>query len=253
MELSISVCQKEDCSIVITDNTDFYPNRDGFIPQSGVSANLSYKLSDVYLHTYLVYNKVSGSEVVDTDIKLIDTTVVTTYSQMVPPITFRNYRDGYYTVYYLAIPNQTISQTSGRYTDSTLTLYYSDGENIYLNGTTLALNPLQVLSNLWKTNIISIDNKSFSICRINKCYLDYIYSLSFDSKGRIKCFACDSKDLAEYKKKLLSDAIFVIRSLIDQCLYMEAQNIVEEIMQCNGLCSHFSDFVNPSACCGGTI
>lgn len=269
MSLKISLKQTKDCGIVIYDE-----NSSKWEPEDLTSSGTNYKLSEVYLHAYLVYNPTSGSEIGNSFIREIDVRDDIPYEEMVPCFKLSMPYDGYYTVYYLNIPKlELFDGNFERYGGFEFDgIYASDGVDIYKNesndpmvyGNWVKIDPLLAIAqniNAY-TNIEYCSQELFSTCKLNKCYLKYIYNTSFDKFGKVLCHTCTKEDNLNNIKRLVGDALFVIEGLLEDCLYMEAQYIIEQIMACNGLCPDLIPHINSCGrtysaaktmkpCCGG--
>lgn len=125
--------------------------------------------------------------------------------------------------------------------------YYKDGEFYkQLSGVSTKLTDEQ-LSELLE-NAISGQNPEtynyyaevvdfFSLCYLKKCYIYWCQQI-FNNKGFNRCFSSNVDTQTLYKKNLIHSALSVIQYMIKCEQYFEAQNLIERLSGCNGLCKN---------------
>jgi len=145
--------------------------------------------------------------------------------------------DGMYTYQKLILP------TYGHEGDSDC--YYDDGK-FYLNGEEVTFD------DIWKVksenmNVFWFDDVFFSIYNLVKCFviteknrLDNI----FNNSCRITC--TDNPDAAN--ADFLASAIFVLRYMIKNNNYVSAQELLNRLQVCNGLCKNVRKSLKTCGC-----
>lgn len=133
-------------------------------------------------------------------------------------VIFSNNPDGYYTVCKLTIPLEG-------------TYYYKDGK--YYHGEEEIT--LQELINLnQEVSGIQIEYfYYFMLCKLKKCFINICQEL-FKQQNSICTKPTDS--FLSYKKDLLWAAINTLEYLIEMDRAEEAQILLKELTECNGLC-----------------
>lgn len=123
--------------------------------------------------------------------------------------------------------------------------YYDDGK-IYLNGEVVEFEEI------WKdksenVNVFWFDDVFFSIYNLVKCFIiterNRLNSI-FDNGCRIQCTNNPYAANADF----LASAIFVLRYLIKQNRYVEAQELLNRLHTCGGLCKDVKRHLKQCGC-----
>ena len=85
----------------------------------------------------------------------------------------------------------------------------------------------------------------FNINYLNSCYMSYLYSLGFFDCPN----PCKGDSGLKDNKNLVSDALTVIGYYLEVCDTISAQQLVENIMGCNNLCTYPTIDIGGSSCC----
>lgn len=75
----------------------------------------------------------------------------------------------------------------------------------------------------------------FNLCNLKKCYFDFCQEF-LDKYGYEHCSNINRNDLQ--KRDLIQIGINTIEYLVDQERYTEAQDVLDRIQGCNGLCNN---------------
>ena len=137
-------------------------------------------------------------------------------------IVFSTQGDGFYTITRITVPK-----------DESALWYYKDGK-IY-HGLREEFTIPQFIEINLKTTDLDIDYiHYFSVCNLKKCFIAICQQI-FETNSSI-CKKADIDSTIIYKRDLLWSALNVIKYLVDMDQYEEAQRILDEITECNGLC-----------------
>lgn len=133
--------------------------------------------------------------------------------------------DGYLEFCHIVLPLEEYKGNS---------IYYSDGQYVYKNGT--RLTDLQEIVEVNSNEFVRHIHNFFSVFHLRKCYISLCQKI-FNDRGFDRCFngKVDSKLLL--KRDLVWAALNVIQYMIDFNQLAEAQRLLERINGCNGLCS----------------
>lgn len=136
--------------------------------------------------------------------------------------TFQTSFDGFYTLILIKVSKSTDAEC-----------YYKDNKFYYSN--------VEVsLERLFKMNSdisgLEIEYEHyFLLCRLKHCYIDACRKL-FNQNHSIECNKNGIDSFLSYKRDLIWAALNTIEYLVEQGDYVEAERILERIMDCNGLC-----------------
>lgn len=149
-------------------------------------------------------------------------------------VKFKYKGDGQYTICKLSVPLDTSKP------------YYFKEDKFYNFFNEVSLKEiLEVNPNISKINPEYI--YYFSTCQLRKCFINICQEI-FDSQTSI-CNKSNVDGFLTYKRDLLWSALNVIEYLIDMCQIEEAQRLLDEITDCNGLCPKSKE-LNKSTGCG---
>ena len=210
-----------DCSIRITDNTHCIYGKNYF----------DYK--DTITLDIVVYNRYNDPQL----FAVIFTDHQRGYLNEVKlPIGF----DGFYTIYHIILPTYQwyICNKNKRYNNfkKYKDIYISDHNKIYkvVNGELQEFDVLNFISNinLDKTTVQKFSKDIFLICNLKKCYISICNNWinQLENKDQLKQL--------EFRRDFIWSTIEVLQILISKCQYEKAEQIMEEIMSCGGICSN---------------
>lgn len=209
--LEIILSADEDGNLVLTDNTDY-----------------SEWETDVSNHTVIERLLDYNSSVLKTKVAPLTETRVSTLELI---------SDGMYVYQKLILP------TFGHEGNSDC--YYKDGK-IYLDSEVVEFD------DVWKVksenvNIFWFDDVFFSIFNIVKCFIlteaNRLNSI-FENGCKIGCTNNPYAANADF----LASAIFVLRNLIKQNNYIEAQSLLNRLQTCSGLCKDVRKSLKECGC-----
>lgn len=138
--------------------------------------------------------------------------------------------DGYYTLIQLEVYKEVDQEILKKYGK----IYVSDGKNLYkvTSENTEIVNPLEVYYD--KDFKAKSEESFFSICLLKKCFIYLCEQLIGDE---IEDFVYKKKEKEEnFKKDFVWITYKILIYLINNCRYIEAQQILEIIEDCNGFC-----------------
>lgn len=150
---------------------------------------------------------------------------------------YKNAKDGFYAIQKLTIP-----------LDESSPYYYKNGK-YYHN---IKEVELEVLANINpEVSQIQIEYiYYFSTCHLRKCFIKACYDI-FDQQNSICKNTTGDKSLT-YKRDLIWSALNVINYMFEMGQIDEAQRLLEEITECNGLCPQTNVGNNSKGCgCNG--
>lgn len=154
-------------------------------------------------------------------------------------VVFPTIADGYYVIYKIIIP-----------TDKDLPYYYENGkfyQNVDFSINAVTEISLQALIEMNpKITGIRIEYyEYFSVCNLKKCYIQICKEI-LEQKTSI-CNPILDNSLV-YKRDLLWAALSVIEYMAELGQYEEAQRLLEEITECNGLCPPVKESKSKCGC-----
>lgn len=208
--LEITLTTNADGNLVLIDNTDY-----------------SEWATDVSNHTVI-------ERLLNYDSKVLKTKVSTLSNE---DSYFELIADGMYVYQRLILP------TFGHEGNSDC--YYDDGK-IYLDGNESTFEAIweEKSENL---NVFWFDDVFFSIFNLVKCFIlterDRLNRI-FENGCRIQCTDNPYAANADF----LASAIFVLRYLIKQNRYIEAQGLLNRLQTCNGLCKDLKHHLKECGC-----
>ena len=151
-----------------------------------------------------------------------DQTQIVVKDSRLKKVQFQGYGDGFYTIYKLTIP---INQNAP---------YYYENGKYYHNLVEISLQ--EILNTDPEVTGVQFDFfHYFSTCNLRKCFIKLCQDI-FKSSTSI-CNKTSTDGALTYKRDLLWSALNVINYLAEMDQMEEAQRLLEEITECNGLCS----------------
>ncbi len=209
--LEITLSADENGNLVLTDRTNYSEWEEDVSNHIVIERLLDYKSSIITTKTtLLVENTVSSFELI---------------------------ADGMYVYQKLILPTE--SHEGDDY------CYYEDGK-IYLNGEVVDFETI------WKqksenVNVFWFDDIFFSIFNIVKCFI-ITESNRLNSIFENGCkIACTNNPYAA-NADFLASALFVLRYLIRQNKYQEAQSLLNRLQTCSGLCKDVRKSLKECGC-----
>ena len=137
--------------------------------------------------------------------------------------------DGFYTL----ISLEVFKSVDAELLEKLKKIYVSDGKNLYKvteEGAEI-INPLEAYYD--KDLETKQEESFFSICFLKKCFIYLCEQLVGDSEE----FIYKKKEKEEnFKKDFVWITYKILIYLINNCRYLEAQQILEQIEDCNGFC-----------------
>lgn len=133
-------------------------------------------------------------------------------------ISFETISDGYYVLITLKVPK-----------DETNYYYYKD-EKFYRLEQEVSIEQI-FETNPELSNITPVIDYYFLTARLKKCFID----ISKEIFNTSRCFKNGDSELI-YRRDLVWSALGVLEFLIESDQYEEAQRLLEELTECNGLC-----------------
>ena len=237
MQPEFHICQKNECSVIIT----------------GLSKDKQLYLGDST--TTQPYNKFKYADTATVNILQLNTTTeskITTHNishhcSELDESRIKFKQDGYYKIYHIILPTvECLSRITE--SDPEFLQYYSNIYAVYEDQVVkliegkwevVDLNEL-IEVNTYKTTISIAIKELFSTCYIWECYIDIVKNL-LDSQ--IKCPSDDIKQLT-FNRDVVWMTINVIDYYLRNSQFYEAQRILELIEGCNGFCSGNSNNSN---------
>ena len=192
------------------------------------STNYSEWETDVSNHTAIERLLDYNSQVIETKISTLPNSIDSAFDLV---------SDGMYIYQKLILPTESH--------DGEDTCYYEDGK-IYWNGEVAAFE------DVWcsKSDILNVfwfDDVFFSIFNLVKCFIitenNRLNSI-FENGCRIQCTSNPYAANADF----LASALFVLRYLIKQNKYLEAQSLLNRLQTCSGLCKDVRKSLKECGC-----
>lgn len=265
MKLSVEIKQDFDGTIAITDYTK-NPEFGQYLDEDGVEFSQGFdhfKYSKTISIAVLKYEHGADDDLTTlyykhTELPSEDETA----DSIRIPIT----RDGYYTVHYLVLPTldwlEEVVTAEENLDESERNLpkynhiYITDGCGILkYNTENSTAYPVEIEEVLQINSCYSEDYKGtiskssfdlFSIALLRQCYIDISKQL-FD-----KCPSnCDQLDSSiRFKRDFIWMTLNVINFYLQDNMYIDAQNVLEETMTCNSFCRNISQLERDKGGCG---
>lgn len=235
MNLNINIDTDKNCKVIIQDNSQYLPE------DSTSIAKGKFKHSDITSIVILQHNKIEESV-------LKEPTYYSDIYNMTVPINF----DGYFTIYYIVLPNKKwfdreYNKEHGSAFPLYSNIYFEDNGNIYkLVQNQIVPAYLKELIEINPVNTtISITNKNYvSICYLQQCYINLCKQI-FNNRN---ITACSKRNIIDneliYKRDLVWMAINMVKYLTDLNQLNEAERIIEQVTSCNGICTNEQNQTN---------
>lgn len=248
INLRISFTENGTSGFTLKDTTGIGENR--FMPaESGVSLEY-YRTCDVLLLDLITYNKLDDNKI--TGFKYI---VESDEDYMKYKLDYISKIDGWFTIDHLVLPtlNYMLNFIKKVDEDKEITDTFFDGayivydveQNKYLElnilsgvYTSTEIDLEYIKNHLTNINLVGIEDQLFLIGHLEKCYesiIKYIlYNSLYDS-----CLYKDPDINNLYRNRdIIWMALELIRRLINQCNFFEAQRLLERINTCNTFCTN---------------
>lgn len=258
LTLQININEIPDNKLLIIDTTGFIhdTNTTGFLPEESTPTDTNFKLSEVGLVMLSVWNAIDGDKLQAKSIVTKTTSQITSvenyltnYTNVVPFRSVTLSKDGQHTIYYIVIPLKSkLDATPSLVGISTYTYCLTtDGKIVEYSNPTVAVDELTLIGTIANSNISNLyyTKELFNINYLQSCYLSYLYSIGFfDSPN-----SCKGDSGLKENKNLVLDAITVIKYYLESCDIISAQQLVENIMGCNDLCTYPTIDIGGLSCC----
>ena len=150
------------------------------------------------------------------------------------PIKFTIGEDGYYLLCKLIVPK-----------DITKPYYYYSGR-FYKGNSEVELQEL-IETNPSVSQIEIVYEDYFQTCNLRKCFINLCQQI-FDNTASLRCEIKKADKELIYKRDLVWSAINVIKYLVEQKQFDEAERLLYRITKCNGLCDFNQN--KGCGCCG---
>lgn len=215
MDLKINISTNSSCNIVVEDQTQYLPEDSTAIIRN------QFKKSDTFSFAVLEHKDKYGKAVFMNGPQEF-------------PITF----DGKFIVHFIVLPSKEWVEKAGSQLDLYSKVYYTDGTNFYiLDSIEKPVKIEEILEiNSVGTSISKISKEYVSICFLYKCYLNLCKQI-LNSRILNSCQKRQNLSELTYKRDLAWSAINVVRYLVEFRQLDEATRIIDQITQCNGVCS----------------
>ena len=248
MESVFTVCRQGTCGISIT----------------GVERDSNQYLTDVTttsIRNYTFLQTVSINAITSIKADLTETLdvygVVNHITDTVDTSNFEMSTDGLYRVTHIILPtNEWLLDAISKNGISLYTLiyYYNTTDKLfykYISGTSTEVTIDELLAvNPTSTNtIIRTDKNTFCTCRLNQCFYNLCKSLFGILPSKCANKVDENKSMI-YNRDIIWMAINIIKYLIEQGQYYEAQRILEEVTQCGSICNNIVVDKNSGGGCG---
>lgn len=221
MESKFKLSISDSCGLHITDNSQFDE-------LTNISGDASFQQKDVVLVISVTNKKVSEEILVQNVVTEPDTT-----------ITIQLPNDGRYSISQTIVPKTSIYFKTLNFSN---TIYgYNPETKVFqklINNQWEDVDVSEIIQrNTVGTNLLRYENTYFSICYLYKCYLDWCNQifpiLLKNCKGG--CEELDSELV--FKRDFVWMTINVLNYYIALCKYEQAQQLLERVMGCNGVCN----------------
>jgi hypothetical protein len=248
MDSVFKVCKQGTCGISITglenDNNEYLTD------ETTVS---------IRNYTFLQSATINAITSIKSDLtETLDTYgVVTHETGVVDESDFDMSTDGLYKVTHIILPTDTwltLAISKNGISTYTLIYYYDTTAKVikkYTSGvsTEVTIDELLEVNASDTTTIIRADKNTFCLCRLNQCF--YKLCKALFSSLPSKCYnKLDENKSMIYNRDIIWMAINIIKYLIEQSQYYEAQRILEEVTQCGSICNNIIVDKNSGGGCG---
>ena len=239
MKVDFTVTQNCDCNLTITGESE-YPEEEAY---------QQFKYEDTITINIITLEKVDGPQF-----------VATTYSEHIGYLdesSIQLKEDGLYNITQLIVPSLKWYQRERANKRNNFfrydTIIVSDGKNLYKVSETKTelLDALDFITeiNTQGTTVSKNQKIIFSTCFLWKCYIslanEALRRLLKNNRSKGKVIKCgnedeETKDII-YRRDFVWVTINILNYLTDECKFEEAQQILEEVMFCNGFCNSFEE------------
>lgn len=264
MDLQVEIKQDFDGTIAITDFTKDLsfstPDKNGYLTEDTTSfvSFTRFRYSDTISITVLMYEPSSGEELVETVYTKHD--ILPSQYEGADSIRIPIYKDGFYVVHQLVLPTLDWLEEHADLEDLNQYnhIYISDGCSILKYNveekTAYPVDVKEVLEiNCCYTQDYrgTVSRKSFdlfSTSKLKQCYINISKELFKYCPGS----TCDELDpLVRFRRDFIWMTLNVINFYLDDNMFIDAQNVLEETMTCNQFCreSDPSNIKNSSCGC----
>lgn len=246
MDSIFKVCKSGPCSITVTglekDNDEYLTGEEIIVSTRNYSYEQTVTINVLTSITSQGEETVQGQDIVKHEIDCIDE------SEFTMPI------DGLYEIIHIILPNNTWLDYVLERDESALDAYnliyyydlttetfkkYQDGQSIDVELDEIlqvnATPPSDIIEKT--TTIIRSEKNTFGLCYINECFYNICKSL-LTVLPRLCLNKQEEYKLLIQNRDILWMALNVIKYLLELKQYYEAQRILEEVIQCGGICKN---------------
>ena len=236
-----------------------------FMPeQSGVSSEY-YRTSDVIFLDLVNYNKLSDNKL--TGFKYV---VGSDARYEAYKLEYKSTVDGWFTVDHLVLPTLNymknfVAETVEGAARSEEVLF--DGSYIVYDTDSQEYLQLDIVSGIYTAhkidiyyikehlnniNLVGIEEQLFLIGKLEKCYEDMIKFILYNNLFEACLYKDNDLNNIYRNRDIVWMALELIRRLISQCNFFEAQRLLERISTCNTFCtktlSKFNNKIKTGGC-----
>ena len=247
MNSLFTICKSGSCGVTIT---GIERESSQYLTDSTITSLKTYTFAQSVTVNAITHITFDGTETLDKYGVVLHST-----NDIVDESTFETSMDGLYRVTHIILPNETwlalaISLNSlGIYTN----IYYYNTTTSkfmkYSNNTSTEATIEEILgiNATDATTIVKAEKNTFTMCRLKSCFYKYCRGLL-----DVLPIKCKSKDYENsiYTRDLIWMAINCIQYLLDQSQYYAAEELLEKVTGCNGLCKDSSPLPKTSNDCG---
>lgn len=229
MNLNFNICEGSNCSLVLTDTSNYLPEG-GLYENYGMEA---YKQSECDRYC-VVIRHTSKEDKIEEVLEVKQGNVSLTMNE-----------DGWVSLIYIVIPNKERVDRYLKTRKSNLCLYFSHDSSIYKYikgiGDDYEIHEVQIDEilniNPECTTFSKFQKEFFGVCQLEKCYINYCNKI-IDSGLCNRCATKSADTELIYNRDLIWMILNVIKYSVEKGDFSGAQHILEEVNGCNGLCNN---------------
>lgn len=232
MKLNIDL-QTNHCELITKDITEVSDSGKGYLPESSTLTSINqFRYSDtISLHIF-TYNKVDSN---NNEIYLEFHKHGSTPEFQIDM--FKH--DGYVVYNYIVIPTKEwVDAHPNEVSKYELGVFYSDGTRLYKKDQyfegEVQISDILAVDDFVNSTVSRVDTDIVVICNLKDCYLYYCNQI-INNKLTICYSKNQNKDLL-YKRDLVWMSLNIIDFLSEKQEFMAAQELIERLFNCTGLC-----------------
>ena len=237
MNSVFQVCKYGECGFKIT-GLELTNNE--YLADETKTSLKTYPFSQSVTLNALTTIKFDGTET-------IDKYGIVLHEAQIDEATYETSSDGLYKITHIILPTQvwlTLAESLNALGIYTNIYYYNTTTSKFMKYSDsstqeVSINEILEINATDTTTIVRTDKNTFCLCRLQQCYYDKIANLL---NILPTCKNNNNQDI--YIRDLIWMGINAIKYCIDLGQYYKAQEILEEISGCRGLCSITSTSTN---------